>query len=95
MSFRSTTGRSVPDFRKLSQKEVHELTQKHKLFVKGRTGGARANFTGADLGYLNFKYLDLSGADFSGSRLAHADCRKAIFISTDFFACDLRHADWS
>src|SRR3546814_6440353 len=53
--------------RKLTQRDVDDMIQRHRLFARGRTGGARASFAGCDLGYLDFKGRDLSGADFSRS----------------------------
>src|SRR3546814_19934599 len=61
--------------RKLTQRDVDDMIQRHGLFARGRSGGARASFAGCDLGYLDFKGRDLSGADFSGAGLSHADMR--------------------
>ena len=41
--------------RKLLQRDVDEMIQRHLLFARGRTGGARASFAACDLGYLDFK----------------------------------------
>src|SRR3546814_20933105 len=76
--------------RKLTQRDVDDMSQRHRLFARGRTGGARASFAGCDLGYLDFKGRALSGADFSGAGMSTADIREAVLSAATQFARILR-----
>src|SRR5260370_336213 len=53
-----------------NSKTVAEILEAHERFFRGKDGGARADFTGADLCVAILRETDLSGADLSGVDLS-------------------------
>ena len=63
--------------------ELNKILKKHKMWLNGEEGGARANLIGADL----------READLRGTDLREADLREADLRGTDLRGTDLREAD--
>ena len=77
----------------ITQNELDEIIKKHKDFLTGRLGGARAVVKFKNLTGLDFKESDLSQSDFSGSILVKANLSNCNFNGASFFSSDLRHAN--
>lgn len=71
--------------RTISQKELKEILEKHKKWVKGEDGGEKADLREVDLQGFDLRYVDLRCAD-----LQCADLRCADLRSTDLRGTDLR-----
>ena len=56
----------------MEQEELNEALKKHRLWLQNKSGGERANLSGADL-----RRADLRGADLSKANLRGADLRRA------------------
>lgn len=56
----------------MNQKELSEILEKHKKWLKGKEDGERANLTNADLKNGALSYTDLSLADLNGAELEGA-----------------------
>lgn len=77
----------------LSQDELDQIMRMHALYLKGHHGGARAVIKFRNLSGLSFRGQDLSHADFTGSCLIGTDMSAGKFVSSTFFACDMRRAN--
>ena len=83
--------------------DLKVVLEAHAKWVRGETGGIRADLRGANLGraYLrganlscaNLSCADLSGANLSGANLSRADLRSANLRSADISRADLSCAD--
>ena len=78
--------------------EIEDIGRRHKRFVTGRPGGARAIFSFYELIGLDLSECDLSEADFTGaklrqSRLCDAKLRRANFFCADLRLANLERAD--
>ena len=76
-----------------TQEELEDAIEKHKMYLKGQRGGARAVIKYRNLSGLDFNQCDLSHADFTGSALISANLSHCKFEAACFFACDLRNSD--
>ena len=76
--------------RKISAPELEDIIVRHGMFLRGQTGGARANLPGYDLKYMDLAGKDLRGAEFSGSSLRNANVEGANLQTANLFACDMR-----
>lgn len=77
----------------MQQAELDELIIKHKRYLDGQNGGARAvlkfkNLSGLDMSNKNLSHSDFTGSCFIGANMSDTD-----FTSATFFACDLRRAN--
>ena len=79
--------------RRLSQSEAEEACRRHLRFLRGRTGGARANLSLTDLSHLDLSRQDLSHAELNGARLVRTHLRGSRLTCSNLFAADLREAD--
>lgn len=77
----------------MSQNELDVVIKKHKMYLEGDTGGARAVVKFRNLSGLTLKGKNLSHADFTGSCFIGSDLSHSDFTSTTFFACDMRRAN--
>ncbi len=66
----------------------------HTLFLKPNSGGTRAKLTNHDLTGLSFSEHNLSGADFTGSKMYEANLENCCLDDCIFFGCDLRKANF-
>ncbi len=57
---------------KVTQQQLDVLLAKHKKYLNGVTGGLRITLKFKDLSNLDFRKMDLSQADFTGSILKDA-----------------------
>lgn len=81
------------DFDIVTQNELDEIIKKHKMFMEGSVGGARASLKFKNLRDLNFRNSNMSGADFTGSKMENCNLSNGIYEGACFFACDLRNAN--
>ena len=72
--------------------ELALVLDKHRKWLFGQEGGARADLSGADLSDAVLRRADLSGADLSGAVLRRADLRRADLSGADLRRADLRRA---
>lgn len=78
---------------RISQDQLDEVLRKHRNFSVGKPGGARAVMKFKDLSGLDFRRIDLSGADFTGSNLARCNLSYGTYVGSAFYGCDLRDAN--
>jgi hypothetical protein len=64
------------DGRPISQDDLKQILEKHKLFTQGAAGGERANLSSA-----NLRGADLRGANLISANLSSANLRGANLIS--------------
>ncbi len=79
----------------MPQDAFNEVLRKHKMYLRGQNGGARAVLQYKNLTNIQFHNHDLSQADFTGSLLRGADLSLGTYHSACFFAADLSDADLS
>ncbi|MDH5722722.1 MAG: pentapeptide repeat-containing protein, partial [Alphaproteobacteria bacterium] len=84
--------RSRPSF---GQDNLNVVLEKHKMFLEGKVGGARAVLQYQNLSGLKFYNRDLSQADFTGSIFDNADLSNGTYKSSIFYGCSLQNADLS
>lgn len=84
---------AADQFEKIDQVRLDDYLKKHKMFLIGKPGGARAVLKFKDLSRLNFRGADLSGCDFTGSILNGSNLGGGKYVGSSFYACDLRNAD--
>ena len=87
----------------MTQEELNEVLEKHKLWLDGKDGGVQANLSyanlrcadlsGANLEYVNLSGANLSGADLSGANLRGADLSNANLSGADLEYVNLRCAN--
>lgn len=75
-----------------------EILEKHKKWLKNEKDGERADLSGADLRWANFKEANLAWADpiwadLSGANFRRADLRWADLRLVDLSGADLRGAN--
>ena len=76
----------------ISQTELDVAIKKHAMYTGARVGGARAVLSYKDLSGLVLHGVDLSSADFTGSRLYDADMRNCKLEGSVFFCANLHKA---
>ena len=67
----------------MTQEKLKEILVAHSLYLAGKSIGARADLSGADL----------SGADLSGAKLLRADLSGAKLLRADLSGADLSGAE--
>lgn len=77
----------------ISQLELDEIIEKHKLFIGGHRGGARAVLKFMDLSGLDFRKAHLRDADFTGSKLNNSNLSGTDCTGASFFGCDMRRTN--
>jgi hypothetical protein len=88
----------------MTQQELDEIVERHKLWLEHKEGGARADFSGKDIRYVDlsgknlwgayFRETILIGVNFNGANLGYTDFRRAYIESTDFIGTCLGYADF-
>jgi Pentapeptide repeats (8 copies) len=78
--------------------ELAEILRLHSLWLRGESGGRRADLSGdylseADLSQADLSMADLSGADLRQANLRHADLSMADLSMADLSGADLRQAN--
>ena len=91
------------EFKKISQKELEMILEKHKRWLDTIGSGERADLSDVDLSYAdlsgtnligtNLVGADLSGSDLSGSDLDGADLAYANLRGADLIGADLQNAN--
>lgn len=76
----------------ITQAELDIMLKKHNLFMIGKNGGARIVYKFKNLSHLNFRGMNLSGADFTGSILQAVNLSGCNCKGTAFYGCDLTGA---
>ena len=73
--------------------ELKEILDKHLNWIRGESGGNRANLRGADLYGANLRGANLRGANLYGANLRGADLYGADLRGADLYGADLRGAN--
>jgi hypothetical protein len=81
--------------KKITQEELNEIIQNHKLWLEGETKGKRADLSYSDLSYSNLSWVDLRGVDLSYSNLIGANLSNSDLRGADLRGADLRGSDLS
>ena len=86
--------------KKISQEELNEILKKHKMWLKDKESGKRADLRGvnlsyADLSYVYLKDANLSYADLSGANLWNANLSGTNLYNTDLSGANLWNTDLS
>jgi len=91
-----------------TKKQLQEIFRKHKLWLRNKSEGQRAdlrradlreadlqwaNLQGADLQWANLREANLQGADLQWANLREANLRRADLRRADLREADLRRAD--
>jgi hypothetical protein len=77
----------------MTQTELNEILEKHKLWLEEKEGGERANLGGADLRDANLYRADLRGADLRNADLSDTDLRGANLRDANLRGANLGGAD--
>jgi hypothetical protein len=80
---------------KMNQVELDEIIIKHKLWLKGKEDGIRANLTGKDLRGAIFNTTDLRCVNFTGTDLRGMDFTGVNFTGADFTGADLENVNFT
>lgn len=75
--------------RKLSDEQLREVLEKHRMWVEGKDEGEIADLREADL-----RGADLEGANLRGANLWRADLREADLREADLREADLDYSCW-
>ena len=75
------------------KEELQEILKKHKKWLAGEDGGARAYLRGADLRGADLRGVNLSDANLRGANLSDADLRGADLSDAHLRGADLSGAD--
>ena len=78
----------------MENKEIKEILENHKRWLRGEPNGIRANFSMADLSVADFNGANLRVADFRGANLSGANFRGANLSGADFNGANLRVANF-
>lgn len=81
--------------RKLSADEVSSIIALHEKWLKREEGGARADFSDAELEGFDFSGADLREANFIGSKLDKAKFVEAKLLGARFFNASLSDTDFT
>ena len=84
----------------ISQEELNEILKKHKMWLKDKESGKRAdlrsvNLSYADLSYVYLKDANLEDADLSGANLWNANLNGTNLYNTDLSGANLWNTDLS
>ena len=77
----------------MTQEEIEEKIDQHKLWLSDQSKGQRAIFIKEDLRWANLGYVNLTKADFFGSDLRKADFSDADLGGANFTNANLRNAN--
>ena len=77
----------------ISQKELKEILNKHKMWLRDEEGGERADLSNTDLRGFDLSNINLSGADLRNIDLSYTNLRGANLSYTNLSYTDLRGAD--
>jgi uncharacterized protein YjbI with pentapeptide repeats len=77
----------------LQQSELDAIIKKHIMFVKAKSGGARASVKFKSMVGLTFHGADLSGADFTGCDMRNCFMSGGNFLNAIFYGCNLQDAN--
>ena len=77
-------------WKKLSQKELDDILDRHENFANGQRDGERAQLGMHDLSYLDMAGRNLSRAELTGAILSHCNLEGAKMDDIILFAADLR-----
>ena len=80
---------------KSTPKELRAILDVHAKWLKGDSGGIRANLSGANLSGANLPGADLSGANLSGANLSGANLSRADLYRANLPGADLSGANLS
>ena len=79
--------------RTITNDELAEILNKHKMWLNGEVSGVRADLGGANLGGANLYLANLYGANLHGANLHKADLYGANLRGADLRLADLHRAD--
>lgn len=79
---------------RITQSELNKMLQAHEDFIGGIKGGRRLIMQFMNLSGLNFSGRKLADAVFTGSALIQADLSGCVLDRVNFFSCDLRFANF-
>ena len=77
----------------MKQAELNQILELHEKWLRGESGGVRADLRNADLRYANLRYADLRNADLRNADLRYASLRNADLRYANLRYADLRYAD--
>jgi uncharacterized protein YjbI with pentapeptide repeats len=77
---------------RIEQFELDAMLKKHHLFMIGKNGGARMVYKFKDLSNLNFHGMNISSADFTGSKMHNVLLANCNCNGTVFYGCDLTNS---
>lgn len=76
----------------MTSKDLKNVLEKHKKWLRNENGGEKADLRGADLREANLREADLRGADLSGANLREANLRGAYLDEANLDETNLRGA---
>lgn len=84
--------------KKITQEEVDKIIEKHGLWLKGESGGEKADFSNMDLQGMYLEYANLDSADLSESNLnfvylSNANLRRANLHNAELYLTELSYTD--
>ena len=71
--------------RTISEQELKDILDKHGKWLRGDSGGERANLSSANLSSVDLRYANLRCADLRSANLSSADLRYANLSSANGF----------
>lgn len=78
----------------MKDKEVKEMLDSHKKWMRGELGGIFANFQNADLRDKDLQGEDLRGANFQNADLRGANLRGANLQDADLRGANVDYSAW-
>jgi uncharacterized protein YjbI with pentapeptide repeats len=75
--------------------KLQSILASHSAWIEGKTGGERADLSGANLSGANLRRANLSWADLSGADLSEADLREANLSEANLSEANLSEANLS
>ena len=72
---------------------TEQVIERHGLWLRGRTGGLRADFRGGELAEVYLKGVNLRKADLSEANLQRAVLADSVLSGADLSEANLRKAD--
>ena len=77
----------------ISQKELKEILNKHKMWLRDEEGGERANLSNADLRGFDLSNINLSGADLRNIDLSDTNLNYTDLSNADLWNSNLSYTD--
>jgi hypothetical protein len=68
----------------ITEEDFQSILDKHKKWLRGQSGGSRADLRSADLSGADLRSADLSGADLRSADLSGADLRSAVLSGATY-----------